>query len=414
MRSSTWHLTSRRSALVVGLVAVVAAVVVVGMVSPSGKASGKAAAVEFRREPVGKTSVPAFTRSVGQDRNDLESPSNGGRAFLGNTPGLYAGAPDRQSCDRGELIRGLQADPKKAATWSRIQHIGSTNAIADYVDRLTGAVLRSDTYAKVYGSRPGAKPSSAVLQAGTAVFVNQRGEPVVKCNCGSPVRMAAPPQDSRPTFTGPEWSGFSKSTVTEIQPASKAVKRVVMLAVGGKSELFKRPLGDGGSGGDSPSEDTVLAKADYPPYLAMPGEQGAPDLTEAPKPGEMPADTITPLETKRPSGSPSGGMPDAQTSDQPTDPNQQPTDPGQQSQPQPSDPNQQQPPPSQPDPNQSQPQPPPPPNQPPPNQPPPNQPPPQQPPPNQPPPQQPPGQNQQPQPDPNQTQPPPQPPPSGP
>ncbi|MCP9210003.1 DUF6777 domain-containing protein [Streptomyces sp. NEAU-Y11] len=411
MRSSTWHLTSRRSALFIGLVAVVAAVVVVGMVSPSGKASGRAAAAEFRREPIGKTSVPAFTRAVGQDRTDLESPSNGGRAFLGNTPGLYAGAPDRQSCDRGELIRGLQADPKKAATWSRLQHLGSADAIPDYVGRLTGAVLRSDTYAKVYGSRAGAKPSSAVLQAGTAVFVNQRGVPVVKCNCGSPVRMAAPPQDARPTFTGPEWTGFSKSTVTEIQAAPNAVKRVVMLEAGGKSDLFKRPLGDGGKGGDdSRSADTVLAKADYPPYLAMPGEQGAPDLPEAPKPGENPSEVVPPLETKRPSGSPSGGMPEAQTSDQPTDPNQQPTDPAQQTQPsdpnqQPSDPAQQSQPPSQPqpDPNQTQ-------QQPPPNQPPPNQPPPNQPPPNQPPP----DQNQQPQPDPNQTQPPPQPPPSGP
>ncbi|MEU8826250.1 DUF6777 domain-containing protein [Streptomyces sp. NPDC048636] len=412
MRSSTWHLTSRRSALVVGLVAVMAAVVVIGMVSPSGKASGKAAAAEYRREPVGKTSVPAFTRSVGQDRNDLESPSNGGRAFLGNTPGLYAGAPDQQSCDRGALIRGLQGDAKKAAAWSRIQHIGSANAIPDYVDGLTGAVLRSDTYVKVYGSRPGAKPSSAVLQAGTAVFVDRRGAPVVKCNCGSPVRMAAPPQDTRPTFTGPEWTGFSKSTVTEIQPAPKAVKRVVMLGVAGKSELFKRALGDSGKDGDSSSEDTVLAKADYPSYLAMPGEQGAPDLPEAPKVGEAP---IAPLETKRPSGSPSGGMPEAQPTDQSTDPSQQPSDPGQQSQPsdpgqQPSDPAQQSQP--QPDPNQTQPQPPPSPNQPPPNQPPPNQPPPNQPPPNQPPPQQPPDQNQQP--DPNQTQPPPQPPPSGP
>ncbi|SEC19612.1 hypothetical protein [Streptomyces melanosporofaciens] len=98
MRSISWHLTSRRSALFVGFVVVVAVVVVLGMVSSSEKASGKASGqasgeaprfastVEYRREPVGRTSVPAFTSSVGHDRKHVVSPSNGGRAFRGDTP----------------------------------------------------------------------------------------------------------------------------------------------------------------------------------------------------------------------------------------------------------------------------------------------------------------------------------------
>ncbi|MFE3215139.1 DUF6777 domain-containing protein [Streptomyces antimycoticus] len=452
MRLISWHLTSRRSALFVGFVVVVAVVVVLGMVSSSEKASGKAprqasgeaprfaSTVEYRREPVGRTSVPAFTSSVGHDRKYVVSPSNGGRAFRGDTPGLYAGVRNRQPCDRQGLTHDLDADKKRGAAWSRVQHI-SQDDIPGFVQRLTSVTLRSDTYAKTYGYRGGVKPVPAVLQAGTAVFVDEHGAPVVKCDSGNPVRVSAPPRNAKPTFTGPQWNGFSRTTVTVIRPATKDIKHLVLVGAG-KTELLKRPLGDGDGSGDP--RDTVLARADYPSSLAMPGEQHAPRLREAPKVSLKPSDRFTPLETDRPSGTPSQ---QSQPSDQPTDPGQQPqdqpTDPGQQPQDQPSDPGQQpqdqpsdpgqqqpqdqptdpgqqqpqpQPPPNQPPPNQPPPnQPPPnqpPPNQPPPNQPPPNQPPPNQPPPNQPPPNQPPQDQPQQQPDPNQQQPPEQPPPS--
>ncbi|WP_458087136.1 DUF6777 domain-containing protein [Streptomyces malaysiensis] len=427
MRSISWHLTSRRSAVVVGFVVVVAVVVVLGMVSSSEKASGEAtgetsgeaprygSTVEYRREPVGKTSVPAFTSSAGHDRKHVVSPSNGGRAFRGNTPGLYAGIRNRQPCDRQGLTHDLDADKRRGAAWSKVQHI-SPDQISAFVQRLTSVTLRSDTYAKTYGFRGGVKPVSAVLQAGTAVFVDERGLPVVKCDSGNPVRASAPPRNAKPTFTGPEWNGFSRSTVTVIRPASKNVKSLVLVGIG-KSQLLKRPLGDGD--GSSNPRDTVLARADYPSYLAMPGAQHAPRLREAPKVTMKPSDRFTPLETERPSGTPSqqsqpsdeptdpGQQPQDQPSDQPQDqPQDQPSDPGQQPpQDQPSDPGQQQQPQDQPsDPGQQPPQdqpsdqpqdqpqqqPQPPPNQPPPNQPPPNQPPPNQPPPNQPPPNQPP------------------------
>ncbi|MGW7752961.1 DUF6777 domain-containing protein [Streptomyces violaceusniger] len=455
MRSISWHLTSRRSAVFVGFVVVVAVVVVLGMVSSSEKASGKASreasgeaprfasTVEYRREPVGRTSVPAFTSSVGHDRKRVVSPSNGGRAFRGDTPGLYTGVRNRQPCDRQGLTHDLDADKKKGAAWSRVQNIGQDD-IPGFVQRLTSVTLRSDTYAKTYGYRGGVKPVSAVLQAGTAVFVDEHGAPVVKCDSGNPVRVSAPPRNAKPTFTGPQWNGFSRTTVTVIRPATKDVKHLVLVGTG-KTELLKRPLGDG-DGSENP-RDTVLARADYPSTLAMPGEQHAPRLREAPKVSLKPSDRFTPLETDRPSATPSQQSqpsdqpsdPGQQPQDQPTDPGQQPqpqdqpSDPGQQPQDQPSDPGQQQPQDQPTDPGQQQPQPPPnqpPPNQPPPNQPPPNQPPPNQPPPppppppnqpppnqpppNQPPPNQPPQDQPQQQPDPNQQQPPQQPPPSGP
>jgi hypothetical protein len=417
MRSISWHRTSRRSGLAAGSVVVVSAVAVLGTVTPSGQA----AAAEYRREPVGKTSVPAFTPAVGHDRRHLASPSNGGRAFQGDTPGLYAGVPGRQSCDRKELIHDLTASPKKAAAWSRVQHI-RPERIRTYVHGLSGVVLRSDTYARTYGYHGRVKPAAAVLQAGTAVFVDKRGVPVVKCASGNPIRTASPSKGAQPKFTGPEWSGFSRNAVTVIRPAPDAVKRITVVTVG-KSELFRRVIGDAKG---KKARDAVLSPSHYPKYLAMPGEQNAPNLAEAPK--RIKRHSPLGLETLRPSDTPSADQsqsPDQsqQPSDpgqQPSDPGQQPSDPGQQpsdpgqppsdpGQQQPSDPGQQQPPSQQPDQTQPQQQPPPPPTDPnqqnqqqqpsPPQQPPPP-PPPQQPPPQQPPQQQPPPA------DPNQQQPP--------
>ncbi|WP_055546175.1 DUF6777 domain-containing protein [Streptomyces sp. NBRC 110028] len=417
MRSISWHLTSRRSGLAAGSVAVVSAVAVLGTVTPSGWA----ATAEYRREPVGKTSVPAFTSAVGHDRRHVVSPSNGGRAFQGDTPGLYAGTPGRRTCDRQELIRDLKAAPKKAAAWSKVQHIRPVR-IRAYAHRLSGVVLRSDTYARTYGYQGRVKPAATVLQAGTAVFVDRKGMPVVKCASGNPISAAAPKKGAELTFTGPQWSGFSRNAVTVIRPAPDAVKRITVVT-SGKSELFRRVIGVAKG---KKARDVVLSPSHYPKYLAMPGEQNAPNLAEAPK--RIKRHSPLGLETIRPSDTPSlepseppdqsqqptdpgqqptdPGQQPSDPGQQPTDPGQQPTDPGQQpsdpgQQPppnqQPSDPGQQsqqpqqQPPPQQPtDPNQQnqqqQPPPPPPPQQPPPQQPPPP-PPPQQPPPQQQPPQ---------------------------
>ncbi|MGW2329904.1 DUF6777 domain-containing protein [Streptomyces sp. NPDC001700] len=402
MRSISWHLTSRRSRLAAGSVAVVSAVAVLGTVTPS---AARGAAAEYRREPVGKTSVPAFTPAIGHDRRHVVSPSNGGRAFQGDTPGLYSGVPGRQPCDRRELIRDLKASPKKAAAWSRVQHIRPQRVPA-YVHRLSGVVLRSDTYARTYGYQGRVKPAATVLQAGTAVLVDRRGMPVVKCASGNPIRAAAPKKDAETKFTGPEWSGFSRNAVTVIRPAPDAVKRLTLVTVG-KSELFRRVIGEAKG---KKGRDAVLSPARYPKYLAMPGEQNAPNLAEAPKRikrhSPLGLETIRPSETSsaEPSQPPDQSQqPTDPGQQQPSDPGQQPSDPGQQqpSDPgqQPSDPAQQQPPPSQPpsDPAQQNQQPPPPqqptdPNQQNQQQQPPPPPPPQQPPPQQPPQQQPPPQ----------------------
>ncbi|MGY0057659.1 DUF6777 domain-containing protein [Streptomyces sp. LZ34] len=318
MSMHSWRLTSRRSVLIITLIVAVAVVAVYLIFYTSRKAS----AAEYRREPVGTTSVPAFTRPVGIDQRNVTSPSNGGRAFQGNTPGLYAGSTDRPPCDRQALISNLQADQAKAAAWSQVQGIRSTE-IPAYVNQLSSVILRSDTYVTSYGYRGEVTYDGVVLQAGTAVFVDKRGAPVVKCNCGNPVRVTAPPQDTQPKFSGPTWPSFSQNTVTVVNSSPTVVNKVVVVEIN-KNVLFERGVGD--INGDENAQDEVLPSDDYPDHVAMGGEQGVEDLPPPPDVTPSPADTETmspPGSTPQPeSTSPSETEP---TSESTTPPGTEPT-----------------------------------------------------------------------------------------
>lgn len=59
-------------------------------------------------------------------------------------------------------------------------------------------------------------PINSVLQAGTAVLVDDKGEPRVRCKCGNPLLEGK--QFSRSSYTGQQWSGFDTTRITVIQP----------------------------------------------------------------------------------------------------------------------------------------------------------------------------------------------------
>src|SRR2546429_115073 len=67
------------------------------------------------------------------------------------------------------------------------------NDIATYVASLTPVILTSDTLVTNHGYANGhATTLRSVLQAGTAVMVDNTGVPRVKCNCGNPLTPAGP------------------------------------------------------------------------------------------------------------------------------------------------------------------------------------------------------------------------------
>jgi hypothetical protein len=197
-------------------------------------------------------------------------------------PGLYGGTRDLGSCDVEGMIAFLQAEPEKAAAWAAVQGV----AVADlptYLRSLTPVVLRADTRVTNHGYRDGrATPRQAVLQAGTAVLVDEFGIPRAKCMCGNPL-LPPVPTAVTPTYVGPPWPGFSPTTVVVVQNVQQTVIDQLVVADLDGDGYF--PVSDGVAG----PEILVDEACDLYPELCV--EAPAPvTVPEAPPPtGTTPA-----------------------------------------------------------------------------------------------------------------------------
>ncbi|WP_231849937.1 DUF6777 domain-containing protein [Saccharopolyspora erythraea] len=103
---------------------------------------------------------------------------------------------DTSSCDANYLIGDMEADPVKARAWAEVFRM-SAEEIPGFVSALTPEQLTSDTPVTSHGYKDGrfdARPT--VLQAGTAVFVDDKGEPAVKCLNGNPLTKDETGKDS--------------------------------------------------------------------------------------------------------------------------------------------------------------------------------------------------------------------------
>ena len=94
---------------------------------------------------------------------------------------------EETGCDADDLVNGLQSDPGKARAWAEVFGM-SAEEIPGFVQRLVPDRLDSDTPVVNHGYKDGAFVANrAVLQAGTDVLMNDRGEPAVKCLNGNPL-----------------------------------------------------------------------------------------------------------------------------------------------------------------------------------------------------------------------------------
>ncbi|OFW65894.1 MAG: hypothetical protein A2Z12_07880 [Actinobacteria bacterium RBG_16_68_21] len=157
-----------------------------------------------------------------------ETAQAGSEARVGTTAGVYGATPSGEVCDVGALAAQLEADPRVAEAWVVILGVDPT-AIGDYLDGLTAVILLRDTVVTDHfldGSRILAR--SAILERGTAVLVDQRGVPLVRCLSGSPLR-AAPPIPPGVTVEGAPWAGFSLELAETLPAASRATSRFVLM-----------------------------------------------------------------------------------------------------------------------------------------------------------------------------------------
>lgn len=165
-------------------------------------------------------SVAIFERPVAPDATLVSTtPVDGG------TPGLYGGTQDQRSCDPTALVDFLNRNPDKAAAWARVLDI-TPAGIADHVAALTPVVLRVDTRVTNHGFADGvATPRQSVLQAGTAVLVDDTGTPRVRCACGNPLTEPAPLGATLPaaidagtvTVVGTPWIGWGPQQVVVVR-----------------------------------------------------------------------------------------------------------------------------------------------------------------------------------------------------
>ncbi|MDP4013122.1 MAG: DUF6777 domain-containing protein [Candidatus Nanopelagicales bacterium] len=226
----------------------------------------------IQTEPVSTASDP-FTPAgeVGTDKKVKPVESDSSVTVPGGHAGLYGGTMKVSTCDAKKLVSFLEAHPDKAAAWAEVQGI-SVDEIRSFVDRLTPLILRSDTLVTNHGYVDGrATTVPAVLQAGTAVLVNDRGLPVVKCYCGNP--LTAAPVDRGPViYTGPTWPGWRPTSVTVIQTNVTIIDDFTVINII-NNKPFDRPAGTDGSQ-DTP---TTMPTATPTPTGPSPSATGSGD-----------------------------------------------------------------------------------------------------------------------------------------
>jgi len=223
-------------------------------------------------------------------------------SVYGGAPGLYGGTRNQQSCNKQRIVEFLAANPSKARAWADAQGIG-VNDIASFIAGLTPVLLRSDTRVTNHGYRNGiATAHQDVLQAGTAVLIDQYGVPRARCACGNPL-LPPQPVATAPVYQGTPWSGFSPASLTVINRNTTVINVITIIDVS-NGQPFGRPLGPGG-GGDLPlpAQTTTVPPASTAPTLPGTAPQASEPFGTFP-PGTSPPPATAPPGTFPPATSP--------------------------------------------------------------------------------------------------------------
>ncbi|OIK29276.1 hypothetical protein VT52_002145 [Streptomyces malaysiense] len=212
------------------------------------------------------------------------APLAAARALSGGTPGLYSGSVRVAGCDVERQIDGLTADPAREDAFAHVAGVSRTD-LPGYLRALTPVLLRADTRVTNHGYRDGQNAGyQAVLQAGTAVLVDNRGVPRVRCACGNPLR---PPEEARGGVgaRGTAWPGYRPNQVIVVTPATQAVDSLTLLDAGTNTWIERRV-------GPDVSNDHLVA----PPAVS---ETAPPDpgLTGFPHPSRPDTGSPSPRES---------------------------------------------------------------------------------------------------------------------
>lgn len=232
----------------------------------------------------------------------------------GSTPGLYGGTRATASCDVERQVRYLSAEPAKNAAFARVLGL-EPNAVPGHLRSLTPLQLRVDTRVTNHGFKDGAATSyQAVLQAGTAVLVDSRGVPRVRCACGNP--LTEPVAQREPRTTGTPWPSYNASQVVVVAPAVTVVN-VFVVYDPEDDAWFARKHGDTGPRDKPtpppprPTPTTTSASPSVIPSTTSPAPCVTVTGDETPPPGDglTPSPCPTPLSPTATTSTPTPSSP---------------------------------------------------------------------------------------------------------
>ncbi|MFF4503228.1 DUF6777 domain-containing protein [Streptomyces sp. NPDC001401] len=177
------------------------------------------------------TATPSRVTPLPQpDRSASTGAAQAVRSISGSMPGLYGGTQRVGSCDVDRQIDYLTSDRAKARAFAGVEGI-SPASVPDYLHALAPVVLRADTRVTNHGFRGGrATGFQSVLQAGTAVLVDNRGVPRVRCACGNPLNPAVATQGSL-RLNGRPWSGYRPAQVVVVTPAPQVITNITIINI---------------------------------------------------------------------------------------------------------------------------------------------------------------------------------------
>ncbi|MFF2502867.1 DUF6777 domain-containing protein [Streptomyces sp. NPDC058067] len=314
--------------------AISAAILVAGCSGSDINASRSASSVkgELFLEPVADQGPAPFTDSTArtaetpapvtrtpQPSAPGSTTAEGGYVTAGDTPGLYGGTQSVGSCDVEKQVAFLTADQAKERAFASASGI-SQASVPGFLRGLTPVVLRSDTRVTNHGFRSGeATGFQSVLQAGTAVLVDERGMPRVRCACGNPLK---PPVAFRgtPRPHGQQWSGYRPTEVVVVTPAPQIITNIVIVDIT-DSTWIERKAGDEGR------HDRPVPPPPSPSHTSRPpsSPSTSPSSSACPTPTQPDgAPTTSPSPSGCPSPSTSASQPPSSGSSSPATDSQSP------------------------------------------------------------------------------------------
>lgn len=154
--------------------------------------------------------------------------SDNARKVAGSAPGIYGGSQNVSSCDVERQIRFLEQDQAKGRAFASVLQTDPGKLATTLRSGMTPVLLRADTRVTNHGFKDGAATQfQSVLQAGTAVLVDDKGLPRVRCACGNPL---TPPKafGGKTKPQGQSWPGYQPSGVVVVTEADTVLQSIVL------------------------------------------------------------------------------------------------------------------------------------------------------------------------------------------